>query len=178
MKNFNVIFDLKTIETDFFAFDDEIRANKLYNALRQLKIVNNKAYEQCRFILSAPVDVEIKSPQSDVQFYLSNSQSQPQPPQIPFELEIFCLSKFKDLLQFNYDFGTVYNHFLNVSSALHLIYYQKSKLNNMKILFSNNGHQNIISGPKIPAYHSIVGYLVYNEKGISITDSKVCYFYS
>jgi len=175
MKDFNVIFDLRSIERDLFAIDDQLRSFKLFNILRLLKVENNKAYEQCRFILTAPtIDEEkIQSPENEVQHYLNRSSIFPA--LFPVQLHIMCLSNFKDLLKFNSDFNKEYKHFLNVSNALKLVYYQKAKLNNMKILFSNNGHQNLIGGPKIPAFHSVVGYLLYNAKGISISDSKVIY---
>jgi len=177
MKDFNVIFDLRSLETNFFAMDDQIRANKLFHVLRQLKMENKHAYEQCRFIWTAPtIDSDkLHYPESDVQKYLSKT---PLLPLIfPMELHVLCMDSFADLLKFNTEFVKQYNHFLNVANAHKLIYYQKSKLNNLKILFANNGHQNLVGGPKTPSFHSLVGYLLYNERGIMISDTKVKYNY-
>lgn len=160
-------------KSSVFAVDDMIRANRLLNILHLLKMENKHAYEQCRFIFTAPtIDSDkLHYPENEVNSYL---HSKPLiPPLFPLELHIMCIENFKDLLYFNIEFSKEYNHFLNVSNAMKLVYYQKTKLNNMKILFSNNAHQNLISGPRISSFHSLAGYLVYNEKGIVISDSKV-----
>jgi hypothetical protein len=175
--NFGVIFDLNFLERQIFVHSDGQREIIINRIIDRLRLRYNQGADNCRFIFSnnifeMPIDMTEKSiihvhNSNDMNNYLSISAN------------IFCFKSTDQVIAFNTYFLKMYNQFILSSTANHLYYYNKLKINKLKVVFRNMVQHQLIQPESgfdmnivpVSEYNLKYGVLEFSKDGALISDS-------
>jgi len=112
---------------------DKDRENTVNMIIDKLRLRYNQGAENCRFIFSnnifdTPIDMNDKAIAS---IYNSNDMNN----YLSITANIFCFRSMDKAISFNSNFLKMYNNFILSSQANNLFYYNKMKINKLKVVY-------------------------------------------
>jgi hypothetical protein len=143
----------------------------------RLRLSFNQGAENCRFIFTnnifeMPVEMTERSiisvhNSNDMNNYLSISAN------------IFCFQSMDSVIAFNTYFLQMYNQLILSSAANHLFYYNKFKINKIKVVFRNIARHQLIepesgidsNNEPVNEFKLKFGALIFSKDGALISDS-------
>jgi hypothetical protein len=135
--NFEIIFDLTLLSRSIFSVSDTRRFTRISSVIDKLRLRYGQNAENCRFIFTNNVqgmtnmDPSTTNVNSFSQFNDVNSY-------LNIVTNVFCFQNMDSAITFNSQLLNMYNSFVGSCNANHLFYFNKSKINNLKIIFKKS----------------------------------------
>jgi hypothetical protein len=150
--DFEIIFDMNILSKPVFSVGDRERQVKLMRIIDSLKLRYGQNSENCKFIFTN--DIQNMSNINLMTTSIADFSNLPNTNQyMALIINIFCFSSMDKMITFHSEFAKMYNNFINSTTSNNLFYFNKLKMNNLKILFKTSRVQ---SEQMLPGGSSII----------------------
>jgi hypothetical protein len=134
--NFEVMFDMSLLSKNIFGLLDQERYNNVSKVLDKLRLRFGQNSENCRFIFSNNIEgmnnINLSNTSVNTFTQISNIN-----PYLSLIMNIFCFSTIDKAIVFHSNLMKMFNNFIGSIESNHLFYFNKNKMNNLKVIFRN-----------------------------------------